>query len=273
MNPSGTHTLATILVLAAVSMAKADTQFLSTTRQTGTIATNAPGLFDAAYTHSDSTATTEVRQRSTVDEWAVTADLTSRLHTTTGNGSFAPNSLNIRFRVDRDIPFRFFGAVTKSAQSSGDPGVDQGWSTAEAYLTSGDGLHWVAFPQGLDANESLTNLFYWAGTFRQGAQYSLVVNINHDVFGSPRGGSWDETWTVEFDLVLDRLGWLPSQDGLQLLWPRSATNLVVQATADFLPPIQWASVTNQVVPTEDSISITVPYDQPRRFFRLIRGTP
>jgi hypothetical protein len=60
---------------------------------------------------------------------------------------------------------------------------------------------------------------------------------------------------------------------LTIRWPRSATNAVVESTADLDAPRAWTVVTNE--PTTDGamFSILIGNSQARQFFRLTRTEP
>jgi hypothetical protein len=61
---------------------------------------------------------------------------------------------------------------------------------------------------------------------------------------------------------------VPFPPGATLRWPTSASNFVLEATTNLSPPALWQHVTNAATTNSGFISVTVNYQEQRRFFRL-----
>ena len=113
---------------------------------------------------------------------------------------------------------------------------------------------------------SLTVTGFWCGS-------TITIQLSE---ASP--GRWIFLDEVRFTgapggCIAPPLFFAAARTNIVISWPVSATNFVLQATPSLSPPIRWETVTNPVESASVRLSVSLPLDQPTRFFRLRQSQP
>jgi hypothetical protein len=97
-----------------------------------------------------------------------------------------------------------------------------------------------------------------------GAAAQVVPVSNGSRWRLPLNGAREYRWTNS----PPRLSVIRSNAAVVVSWPASAADFSLEATAELAPAARWTPVTEPVQTADGGLSVILPPDQPRQFYRL-----
>jgi uncharacterized repeat protein (TIGR03803 family) len=207
----------------------------------------------------------------------------SRLYGTTGAGGtlgsgtlFALNTNGTGFTILHSFTDVLGNLYTNRTGANPFAGLilsgDTLYGTASAGGSSGRGTVFALNTNGLGFTilHSFTAISGPASTNSDGAlPYAGLILSRNTLYGTANsGGSSGHGTVFSLSLPAPRLTITPSGPNVILTWPANAAGFTLQSTTNLVSPADWSAVAQSAVTNAGQISVTVPTNPGRKFFRL-----